>query len=101
MISVVCSQWFVIPGEYTPRREILYVAPYVDIYGFFLDKAKTVLGYHEAGASLTMQTWLYPGLETSLWSLIGYDGNTIDEPLMFLNILVILHKHIASRKSHG
>jgi hypothetical protein len=82
-ISIVCSLWFLIPRENIPQYGTLYVSPYFDIHGFFLDRANMNFGISkQAAVMFRMQTWLHPtaGSPThSFWNVLNYDGHSIDE----------------------
>ena len=83
MISVVCSLWFLIPRENIPQYGTLYVSPYFDVHGFFLDRANMTLGISkEAAITFRIQTWLHPpaGSPTyAFWNVLSYDGHNLDE----------------------
>lgn len=82
-ISVVCSLWFLIPRENIPQYGTLYVSPYFDIHGFFLDRANMAFGISkEAAVMFRMQTLLHPSAGSptyAFWNVLNYDGHNLDE----------------------
>jgi hypothetical protein len=83
-ISLDCSLWFLIPGEFIQQPGTLSVSPYFDIHGYYWDRANEGHGtIKEAGITLKISTMLYPynrlPATTSEWKAINYYGTHIDQ----------------------